>query len=138
MVNDLAPPPRAPHGAGRAALESQKQGARAATNLTGNLTRAATRTTTLARHYPFAISAEGAGTALRRAADIILTARGEMTTAELISCERRLIASAIGRGSEGTGVVDSTRVDRALAAADRPLNAEQTTPCAWSSATATA
>jgi conjugative relaxase-like TrwC/TraI family protein len=58
--------------------------------------------------------------------DIIPTARGEMTTAELISCERRLIASAIGRAGEGTGIVDSSLVDRALADAHRPLNAEQT------------
>jgi len=58
-------------------------------------------------------------------ADIIPTARGEMTTAELIGCERRLIASAIGRAGEGAGIVDSSLVDRALAGADRPLNAEQ-------------
>ncbi|MGA2455742.1 MAG: MobF family relaxase [Solirubrobacteraceae bacterium] len=58
-------------------------------------------------------------------ADIIPTARGEMTTAELISCERRLIASAIGRAGEGAGIVDSSLVDRALAGADRPLNADQ-------------
>ena len=58
-------------------------------------------------------------------ADIIPTARGEMTTAELISCERRLIAAAIGRAGEGAGIVDSSLVERALAAADRPLNAEQ-------------
>lgn len=58
-------------------------------------------------------------------ADIIPTARGEMTTAELISCERRLIASAIGRADEGAGIVDSSLVDRALDGADRPLNVEQ-------------
>lgn len=58
-------------------------------------------------------------------ADIMVTARGEMTTAELISCERRLIASAIGRAGEGTGIVDSSLLDRTLAGADRPLNAEQ-------------
>jgi conjugative relaxase-like TrwC/TraI family protein len=58
-------------------------------------------------------------------ADIIPTARGKMTTAELISCERRLIAAAIGRAGEGAGIVDSSLVERALAGADRPLNAEQ-------------
>jgi conjugative relaxase-like TrwC/TraI family protein len=58
-------------------------------------------------------------------ADIVPTARGEMTTAELISCERRLIASAIGRAGEGTGIVDSALTNRALANADRPLNDEQ-------------
>jgi conjugative relaxase-like TrwC/TraI family protein len=58
-------------------------------------------------------------------ADIIPTVRGEMTTAELISCERRLIASAIGRAAEGAGIVDSALTDRALASADRPLNDEQ-------------
>jgi conjugative relaxase-like TrwC/TraI family protein len=58
-------------------------------------------------------------------ADVIPTARGELTTAELISCERRLIASAIGRAGEGAGLVDSSLVDRGLAGADGPLNAEQ-------------
>ncbi len=57
--------------------------------------------------------------------DVIPTAGGEMTTAELISCERRLIASAIGRAGEGAGVVDSSLADRALAGADRPLSTEQ-------------
>jgi conjugative relaxase-like TrwC/TraI family protein len=58
-------------------------------------------------------------------ADVIPTDRGEMTTAELISCERRLIASAIGRGEEGVAIVDPTLVDRAVADADRPLTTEQ-------------
>ncbi|HEY3947368.1 MAG TPA: MobF family relaxase [Solirubrobacteraceae bacterium] len=58
-------------------------------------------------------------------ADVIPTDRGEMTTAELISCERRLIASAIGRAEEGVAVVDRALVDRAVASADRPLTAEQ-------------
>jgi ATP-dependent exoDNAse (exonuclease V) alpha subunit len=58
-------------------------------------------------------------------ADIIPTARGEMTTAELIGCERDLIASAIGRAGEGAGIVDSSPADGALAGADRPLNSEQ-------------
>jgi hypothetical protein len=50
-----------------------------------------------------------------------------MTTAELVSCERRIIASAIGRISEGTGIVDSALTERVLAAANRPLTAEQAT-----------
>jgi len=57
--------------------------------------------------------------------DIIPTVGGDMTTAELISCERRLIASAIGRAGEGAGIVDSSLTDRALAGADRPLSTEQ-------------
>ena len=36
-------------------------------------------------------------------ADVIATSRGEMTTAELVDCERRLIAAAVGRAGEGTG-----------------------------------
>jgi conjugative relaxase-like TrwC/TraI family protein len=60
-------------------------------------------------------------------ADVIGTARDEMTTAELISCERRLIASAIGRASEGSGMVDSSLTERVLAGADRPLTTEQAT-----------
>jgi hypothetical protein len=58
-------------------------------------------------------------------ADVIPTSRGEMTTAELISCERRLIAAAIGRAGEGTGILESSLVERAICAADRPLTAEQ-------------
>jgi conjugative relaxase-like TrwC/TraI family protein len=58
-------------------------------------------------------------------ADIIPTERGEMTTAELISCERCLIASAIGRAGEGAGTVDSALTNGTLANADRPLNDEQ-------------
>jgi len=46
VVNDLTPPTPAKPRAGRAALESQKQGAPAATRLTRNLTHTATRTTT--------------------------------------------------------------------------------------------
>ncbi len=36
-------------------------------------------------------------------ADVIATSRGEMTTAELVDCERRLIAAAVGRAGEGSG-----------------------------------
>ncbi len=48
-----------------------------------------------------------------------------MTTAELVDCERRLIAAAVGRAGEGAGVVDASLAERAIAAADRPLTAEQ-------------
>ena len=48
-----------------------------------------------------------------------------MTTAELVACERRLIAAAVGRAGERTGIVDALLVERAIAAAARPLTAEQ-------------
>ncbi len=57
--------------------------------------------------------------------DVIATGRGEMTTAELVDCERRLIAAAVGRASEGAGVVDASIAERAIAGADRPLTEEQ-------------
>ena len=56
---------------------------------------------------------------------VIRTSRGEMTTAELVDCERRLIAAAVGRAREGAGVVDASLAERAIARADRPLSAEQ-------------
>ncbi len=63
-------------------------------------------------------------------ADVIPTTQAErgtaaFTTAELISCERALIAAAVGRGSEQTAILDPALVDRALAKADRPLTTEQ-------------
>jgi len=60
-------------------------------------------------------------------ADVIATALGEMTTAELVECERRLIAAAVGRAGEGAGIVDASVAERAIAAADRPLTSEQAT-----------
>jgi conjugative relaxase-like TrwC/TraI family protein len=57
--------------------------------------------------------------------DVIRTGRGEMTTAELVDCERRLIAAAVGRAGEGTGIVDAALVERAITATDRPLTDEQ-------------
>jgi conjugative relaxase-like TrwC/TraI family protein len=57
--------------------------------------------------------------------DVIATLGREMTTAELVAVERRLIAAAAGRAGEGTAVVDGSRVERAIAAAERPLTAEQ-------------
>jgi conjugative relaxase-like TrwC/TraI family protein len=58
--------------------------------------------------------------------EVIRTSRGEMTTAELVDCERRLIAAAVGRADEGAGIVDASLAERAIARADRPLSAEQT------------
>ncbi len=58
-------------------------------------------------------------------ADVLPTSRGEMTTAELISRERRLIASALARADNGVAVVDRSLVERAVASADRPLTTEQ-------------
>jgi len=40
-----------------------------------------------------------------------------MTTADLVSAERRLIASAIARAGAGVAVVDERSLTRALAAA---------------------
>jgi conjugative relaxase-like TrwC/TraI family protein len=57
--------------------------------------------------------------------DVIATRGGEMTTAELVAVERRLIAAAVGRAGEGTGIVDPSLAERAMTAADRPLTAEQ-------------
>ncbi len=57
--------------------------------------------------------------------DVIQTRRGEMTTAELVAVERRLIAAAVGRAGEGAGIVDPSLAERAIGAADRPLTAEQ-------------
>ncbi len=58
-------------------------------------------------------------------ADVIATRGGGMTTAELVAVERRLIAAAVGRAGEGTGVIDPSLAERAITAADRPLTAEQ-------------
>jgi hypothetical protein len=47
--------------------------------------------------------------------DVLATTRGDMTTSELVQCERRLIDAAVGRGDERCGLVDSRSADRALA-----------------------
>ena len=47
------------------------------------------------------------------------------TGAELVASERRLLAAAVGRAGEGCGVVDERALERALAAADRPLGDDQ-------------
>ncbi len=58
-------------------------------------------------------------------ADVIPARGREMTTAELVAVERRLIASAVGRAGEGTGVVEGSRVEHGITAAERPLTVEQ-------------
>jgi hypothetical protein len=62
-----------------------------------------------------------------RRPDVLATELGEFTTADLVACERRLIASAVGRAAEEVGVLDTRAVDRAIAKADRPLNVGQAT-----------
>ena len=57
--------------------------------------------------------------------DVLQTVEGRMTTADLVSAERRLIAAAVGRAGAGTAVVYERTLKRALAAGDRPLTGEQ-------------
>jgi len=57
--------------------------------------------------------------------DVLATAKGRMTTADLVSAERRLIASAIARAGAGVAVVDERTRVRALAGCDRRLSDEQ-------------
>jgi conjugative relaxase-like TrwC/TraI family protein len=54
--------------------------------------------------------------------DVLRTEHGELTTADLIAVERRLIAAAQGRASEGVGRVNAQIVARALADCGRALN----------------
>ena len=61
----------------------------------------------------------------RARGDVLATDGPGMTTADLVSAERRLIADAISRVGEGTAIVDPATVERALAGADRPLTTEQ-------------
>ncbi len=58
-------------------------------------------------------------------ADVLATRSGEMTTAELVDIERRLIAAVMGRAREDCGVVEAELVERVIGGADRPLTAEQ-------------
>ena len=59
--------------------------------------------------------------------DVLATTRGEMTTTELVECERRLIAAAVGRAGEGSGNIDPSLAERVIAAATYPLTGEQET-----------
>jgi conjugative relaxase-like TrwC/TraI family protein len=58
--------------------------------------------------------------------DDVLQARdGEMTTTDLVGCERRLIGSALGRVEEGCAVIAKSAIDHAVARADRRLTVDQ-------------
>jgi conjugative relaxase-like TrwC/TraI family protein len=57
--------------------------------------------------------------------DVIATARGRFTTAELVGCERRLTSAVLGRRAEGFCLLEEDQAARALARLDRPLNDEQ-------------
>ena len=69
------------------------------------------------------LRAQAAGFAERD--DVLTTRDAGMTTSELVACEQRLIAAALGRAEEGCGVVPERALDRALAAHGRPLTGEQ-------------
>jgi conjugative relaxase-like TrwC/TraI family protein len=57
--------------------------------------------------------------------DIIATARGRFTTAELVACERRLISAALDRRAQVSSLLDRRHLAHALARLGRPLSAEQ-------------
>ncbi len=57
--------------------------------------------------------------------EVIPTIRGEMTTTELVECERRLIEAVVGRAGEGSGVVDPKLAERTIASGERSLSDEQ-------------
>ena len=57
--------------------------------------------------------------------DVLRTERGELTTAELVAVERRLIAAAQGRASEGVGRVDPQIAERAIEQCPHALNMDQ-------------
>jgi conjugative relaxase-like TrwC/TraI family protein len=61
-----------------------------------------------------------------RRPDVLPTRRGEMTTAELACCERRLIEAAVARAGTRSGLVDPRLVERKLATESRALTNEQT------------
>jgi conjugative relaxase-like TrwC/TraI family protein len=60
-----------------------------------------------------------------RRADVLATALGKFTTVDLVDCELRLIAAAVGRAEDGVGVLDARTVDRVINAAGRPLTDDQ-------------
>ncbi|MEY2513134.1 MAG: hypothetical protein QOJ89_492 [bacterium] len=57
--------------------------------------------------------------------DVLQTAAGELTTADLVGAERRLISAAIARVGEGTAIVPADVLEHALGASDRPLSDQQ-------------
>jgi conjugative relaxase-like TrwC/TraI family protein len=57
--------------------------------------------------------------------DVLATELGEFTTVDLVDCERRLTAAAVGRAGDGVGVIDTRVVDRVIATAARLLTVDQ-------------
>jgi hypothetical protein len=57
--------------------------------------------------------------------DVLATVRGELTTADLVACEQRLIAAAVDRAGGRLAVVDSRTVDRVITATPLQLTGEQ-------------
>jgi len=57
--------------------------------------------------------------------DILVTGRGTLTSAELVSREAALIDTAIGRIGEKVAQPDTRVIDRAITGSDRPLTADQ-------------
>ena len=58
-------------------------------------------------------------------ADVLDTVSGGLTTQDLVSCERRLIAAAIRRAGTDTAVLRDNQLARALEGCDRLLSDEQ-------------
>lgn len=59
--------------------------------------------------------------------DVLATAGEQLTTTDLVACERRLIDAAVSRAKTGCGLVPTDQAATAIAAADRPLTAGQHT-----------
>jgi conjugative relaxase-like TrwC/TraI family protein len=59
-------------------------------------------------------------------ADVLRLPGRELSTADLVACERRLLSTAAGRAGEGCGVLDARKVHRALARGERVLTEQQT------------
>ncbi|MBW3603253.1 MAG: relaxase domain-containing protein, partial [Actinobacteria bacterium] len=78
-----------------------------------------------ARHGASVDAVRGAGQTFTARGDVSATQTGGWTTTQLVASERRLIAAAVGRAGERTGVVDAAVLERALASADRPLSDQQ-------------
>jgi conjugative relaxase-like TrwC/TraI family protein len=57
--------------------------------------------------------------------DVLPTIRDEMTSGELVECERRLIEAVVGRADDGSGFVDTHLVERVIAGHDRSLTNQQ-------------
>jgi conjugative relaxase-like TrwC/TraI family protein len=57
--------------------------------------------------------------------DVLATEHRDLTTSELVACERRVITAALGRAGARTGLVERSVAERAIAVAGLPLTAEQ-------------